>query len=197
MSNVFEEVRNGVTIAQAIQYLGLKPTETKGDQMRFGCPNCGGSDKRTLSVNLTKGFQCFSGSKRGDDATSLVAHVKNIRQRDAAEELAGHFLRNATEARAKAPAKGRGDTGGNVDVSPLELLGISDNRVFRLGIMEEDGRVLFPMRDDKGVKLGTLMIATRADLPLVAWSTEDAEEIVKADVATDLKSLWRVVKGGA
>src|SRR5437016_5593638 len=122
MPSIFEEVRNGVTIAQAIDYLGLQATETKGDQLRFGCPKCGGTDRRTLSVNLQKGYRCFAGDKKGDDATALVAHVRGIRNGEAAQLLKDHFLLSSTKpTRATVKAGGRGD-GANA-VSPLELLG--------------------------------------------------------------------------
>ena len=67
---IFDEVRERVSITDAISYLGMKPTETKGDQLRFGCPKCGGSDRRTLSINVSSGkFQCFTAKKGGNDAT--------------------------------------------------------------------------------------------------------------------------------
>lgn len=198
MTSIFEEVRERVSIRDAIQYLGLKPTETKGDQLRFACPNCSQTDRRALSVNVGSGkFQCFSGKRGGNDATALVAHVKGISQTQAAKDLKDHFIGSSTEARTRmSEPKGRSDPPRG-EVGPLELLGISDNRVFALGIIEEGGRVCFPMRDDRGKVLGTLMIATREDLPLVAWVTEDDDEIAKADAPSSLQQLWRVVKGGA
>ncbi|MDP3074744.1 hypothetical protein [Bradyrhizobium sp.] len=195
MASIFEEVRNGVTIAQAIDYLGLKATETKGDQLRFACPKCGGTDQRTLSINLVKGFRCFAGDKKGDDATALVAHVRGIRNGEAAQLLKDHFLRSSTEARpARVEPKGRGDAAKSVDVSPLEILGIDDDVAERLGIVIEDGRILFEQRDPMGAKLGTLALATREDMPLVEWIAAD---ITKAHAPSTLQGLWRVVKGGA
>lgn len=199
MSSIFEEVRNGVTIAQAIAFLGLKATETKGDQLRFPCPHCKGSDKRTLSVNLNKGFRCFSGDRKGDDATALVAHCLGIRNGEAAQRLKDRYLsaarsHSATEPeRATAKAKGRPDTSQG-EVRPLEILGISDELAERLHIQIEDGRVLFEQRDERGVKVATLALATRDDLPLVEWV---AEAEADAPQANNLKFLWRVVKGGA
>jgi hypothetical protein len=190
MPTIFEEVRNGVTISQAIDYLGLKPTETKGEQLRFACPKCGGTDKRTLSVNLSKGFRCFAGDKKGDDATALVSHCLGIRNGEAAQRLKDQFLRSATKPEAARPkVTGRSDAPQG-DVRPLEILGISDEHADRLHIVIEDGRVRFEQRDERGIKLGTIALATRDDLPLVEWI---AEEAPKAD---GLKGLWRVVKGG-
>lgn len=196
MPNVFEEVRAGVSIADAIAFLGIKPTETKSDQLRFACPKCGGTDKRTLSVNLQKGFRCFAGDKKGDDATALVAHCLGIRNGEAAQRLKDRYLSaarspSATKPEAKAEGKGRGD--GVNAVSPLEILGISDELADRLHIQIEDGRVLFEQRDERGIKLGMLALATRDDLPLVEWTAEVQDEAKPQD----LKGLWRVVKGGA
>jgi hypothetical protein len=191
MASIFEEVRNGVTIAQAIDYLGLQATETKGDQLRFGCPKCGGTDRRTLSINLQKGFRCFAGDKKGDDATALVAHVRGIRNGEAAQQLKDHFLHSSTKPKPeKAKAKGRSDQPQG-EVRPLELLGISNDLADRLQIQVEDGRVLFEQRDEHGTKLGTLALATRDDLPLVEWIGE-----TEVKTPSSLQGLWRVVKGG-
>jgi hypothetical protein len=59
MSTIFDDVRGRVSIADAIAFLGLKATETKGDQFRFACPKCGDSDKRTLSDQLAKRLSMF------------------------------------------------------------------------------------------------------------------------------------------
>lgn len=193
--SIFDDVRGRVSIADAISFLNLKATEVKGDQLRFPCPKCGG-DSRVLSVNLQKGFRCFAGDKKGDDATALVAHVRGIRNGEAAQLLKGHFLHSATKPTAKAEGKGRSDTSQDA-VRPLELLGMSQDLADRLHIVVEDGRVLFEQRDEHGTKLGTLALATRADLPLVQFITEIDSTITQADSAPDLKSLWRVVKGGA
>lgn len=193
--NIFDEVRNNVTISQAIDYLGLKATETKGNQLRFPCPKCGGSDARSLSVNLQKGFRCFKGDKKGDDATALVAHCLGIRNGEAAQRLKDQFLRSATKPEAKADGEGR--SGAQViEARPLELLGIDGELAERLQIEEEGSHVFFPMRDQAGVKLGTIAIATRADLPLVSWIAE-AESAEKPVQASSLKDLWRMVKGAA
>lgn len=200
MSNIFQEVRECVSIAQAIAFLGLQPTETKGDQLRFGCPKCGGTDKRTLSVNLVKGFRCFAGDKKGDDATALVAHCLGIRNGEAAQRLKDHFKDqfgsaarspSATKPEAKAKGEGRSDKSQG-EIRPLEILAISDELAERLHIQIEDGRVLFEQRDERGVKFGMLALATRDDLPLVEWIPEEEQPKVSS-----LQGLWRVVKGGA
>jgi hypothetical protein len=192
LSNIFEDVKARVTMRDAIEFLGLKKTEQKGDQFRFPCPACKGKDPRTLSVNTEKGYRCFSSGKSGNDCIALVAHCMSITQSEAAKELQAHFLvPSSTEARrATVEPKGRGESANAV--SPLELLGISQEVADRLHIIVEDGRVLFEQRDEHGTMLGTLALATRDDLPLVEWI---GQEEVKAP--SSLQGLWRVVKGGA
>lgn len=194
MPNIFEEVRHAVTISQAIDYLGLKPTETKGDQLRFPCPKCGGNDKRTLSVNLQKGFRCFSGDKKGDDATALVAHCLGIRNGEAAQKLKEQFLLTSTEPRAAKPeAKGRGESANAF--SPLEhpvidMLGIDPSILEAIGGGYDGERITLPIRTATGELKLTLGIATSADQsPLLLFS-----ETVEAKAAPDdLRKMFRVV----
>lgn len=195
--SLFDEVRARVRMSDAIDYLSLKPTEQKGDQLRFPCPHCKGNDRRTLSVNTAEDkFRCFTGGKGGTDATAFVAHCQGISQTEAAKLLASHFLtdnalpRSSTKPAATKPkADGRSESPAE-ELRPLELLGISDDLVDRLHILVEDGRVLFEQRDERGIKLGMLALATRDDLPLVEWIAQDEPK------AEGLRGLWRVVKGG-
>lgn len=183
MPNIFEEVRNGVTIAQAIEYLGLQATETKGEQLRFGCPKCGGSDRRTLSVNLQKGFRCFSGDKKGDDATALVAHCLGIRNGEAAQLLKDRFLHSATKPEpARAKAEGRGEDSDvlaplelETEHPLLELLGLTPAIMEAIGGGYSSkgtmaGRICLPLRTPDGTLVGYEGIATKPDMqPLLKF----------------------------
>jgi hypothetical protein len=192
--NIFEEVRARVTIAQAIEYLGLQPTETKGDQLRFACPACKGTDRRTLSVNLVKGFRCFSGDKKGDDATALVAHCRGIRNGEAAQLLKDHFITATKPAPTKAKAEGRGEIANGF--SPLEhpvidMLGIDKAMLEAIGGGFDGERITLPLRTPTGALCMTIGIATSADqTPLLLFS-----ETVEAQKAApdDLRKLFRVV----
>jgi hypothetical protein len=207
--NIFEEVRAGVTIAQAIDYLGLQATETKGDQLRFPCPHCKGSDKRTLSVNLVKGFRCFSGDKKGDDATALVAHVRGIRNGEAAQLLKDHFLRTATEPRAAKPEERERNEAAPDVLIPLtdlqtehpviEMLGLSEAAMTALqagycrkGVMT--GRIAIPLRLPTGELIGYLGIATKADqVPLLKFPLNLDERVKPKTEPDELRKLFRVV----
>jgi hypothetical protein len=196
--NIFEEVRNAVTISQAIEYLGLKPTETKGDQLRFPCPACKGNDKRTLSVNLSKGFRCFSGDKKGDDATALVAHCKGIRNGAAAQELKDQFLLSSTKpARETAKAEGRKETGNGFlplesSHPVIEMLGLQSELLEAMDAGFDGERILIPLRKANGEEVMTLRIATRADqVPLLLFS-ESVKPVAKPE-PDELRKMFRVV----
>jgi hypothetical protein len=206
--NIFEEVRAGVTIAQAIDYLGLQPTETKGDQLRFPCPKCGGTDKRTLSVNLVKGFRCFSGDKKGDDATALVAHVRGIRNGEAAQLLKERYLQGATKPEAKAKGEGREEAAPDV-LLPLTDLDIEHPVIEMLGltaaIMEAigggyckrgvmTGRICIPLRMPDGQLIGYQGIATKAEQQPLLLFPKSLEARIKTKPEPDeLRKLFRVV----
>jgi hypothetical protein len=207
--NIFEEVRARVTIAQAIEYLGLQPTETKGDQLRFACPACKGTDRRTLSVNLVKGFRCFSGDKKGDDATALVAHVRGIRNGEAAQLLKDNFLHGATKpAHESAKAEGREEAAPDV-LLPLTDLDIEHPVIEMLGltaaIMEAigggyckrgvmTGRICIPLRLPSGELVGYQGIATKAEQQPLLLFPKSLEARIKTKPEPDeLRKLFRVV----
>ena len=193
MASIYEEVKERVTVQDVASYLNLKRTKVEngkdGEQYRYPCPSCKNKDTHALSVNVEKGkFQCFSCGGKGNDVISLVAFINKIRQSEAAKQLHETFCSavrtsSSTEARSKkVELKGRSDTSQDV-VRPLEILGIDAPLAKHLGIVEDDGRVMFDLRDAQGIIHGTLAIATRDDLPLVEFTrdTEHHAEEPKAD----------------
>lgn len=192
---IFTDVKENVTIEQAAQYLGLKLIKTApSGERRYKCPVCETKDPDPLCIG-DQAFTCYgTGKKPHGDVIALVAHCKGISQTEAAKLLAKHFLASASTATKPRQTTADGEGGRSVagNAPALELLGISDDLAELLGILVEDGRVLFEMRDPQGVKHGTLGIATRDDIPLVEW-TEQHQPAQK----DGLKGLWRVVKGKA
>jgi len=185
--SVFDDVRNGVSLADAISYLKLKPSERKGDQLRFKCPYCTSGDDRALSVNLQKGFQCFASSKRGDDATALVAHCLGIKQREAADKLAAQFLTRSSPQPRQEKAQSLA-----LDHPVIEMLGIASTlAAIQGGFDSEKERVMFPLRASDGSLICTLGLATKADQePLLLFSEHKPVERADPDA---LRKLFRVV----
>jgi hypothetical protein len=206
MASIFEEVRNRVSLEDAIAFLSLKLTKREGDQLRFECPHCRGANKRALSINLDKGFRCFTSSKSGNDATALVAHCRNISQRDAAQMLCEHFRLEQEKPQAKE--RPVADDG----MKPLdyletenevaEMLGLTPKALETLGGGYANkgtmaGRLLIPLRAPTGTLLGYLGIATRdGQSPLLKFPDnldtlcQDGKKPIPADA---LRKMLRVV----
>jgi DNA primase len=79
----YAAIKAAYSFEQAIRCLGLN-VEKSGDQFRCPCPTCKTGGPRGLAITPGKGFYCF-GAKRGGDVISLVAHIKGIGQKDAAQ----------------------------------------------------------------------------------------------------------------
>ena len=191
----FAAVKERVGMAQAIQFLGLKLTKQENDQSRYSCPACKGGNDRALSINVGKGvFRCFEDKgKGGTDSIALVAHVKGIRQREAAVLLDEHFP-SAKAHSATSPAKVVQEGRAVPDIAEMLGIGPAALQALGAGYDEATQRFSVPLRSAAGVQFGTLGIATDADQrPLLAF-TFDEEETKKANIGPDgLRQLFRVV----
>jgi DNA primase len=85
----FADLKSRVSIEHAAEKLGLllKPS---GGKLRCACPVHGGGD-RAIVITPEKGLFCCFGSRpsSGGDQIQLVAHVKQIDVKEAAEFLGG------------------------------------------------------------------------------------------------------------
>ena len=227
---IYDDVRERVSMRDAAEFLqlGQPRIEAQGTQWRYQCPACRGGDKRSLSINISdnKGFGCFVGAVgkhpkvKGNDATSLVAHVRGITQRDAAEMLHEHFCsasRSVPVSSPKPPAR-REESKGlaaldylEAEHEVLDLLGVSEASALALGAGFAPrgtmaGRILIPLRLPNGILCGYLGIATKEDMaPLLlfpknleamclnaAQVEERAEEEPKPQ-PDELRKMFRVV----
>ena len=191
----FASIKERVDMAQAITFLNLKLTKQEGSQSRYECPACKG-DPRALSINIGKGvFRCFEDKgKGGTDSIALVAHVKGIRQREAAILLDEHFPDRGAKT-ATSPAKEAVQEGRAVpDIAQLLGIGPAAVQALGAGYDEATKRFAIPLRSANGVQFGVLGIATDADQrPLLAF-TFDEEETKKANTGPDeLRKMFRVV----
>ena len=118
----FSAIKERVGMADAITFLNLKLTKQEGDQHRFACPACKGGNDRALSINIGKGvFRCFEDrGKGGTDSIALVAHCKDIRQREAAVLLDEHFPDRGV-TKATSPAKVEPEGRAVPDIVEIEI----------------------------------------------------------------------------
>lgn len=84
----FEDIKASNPIETVAERLGLNMTKS-GASLRGKCPVCESSGDRNLAITPAKElFYCFSDGK-GGDVISLVAHVKGIGVKEAAQWLSG------------------------------------------------------------------------------------------------------------
>lgn len=177
----FQDIKARIRIEDAIPFLGLNLKRTTNGQLRGKCPACDSDNERALVVTPSKGAYCFN-EKRGGDLLWLVSHVKGIGVRQAAQELAAHFLTEPQEPRRSkqsgtGAAKESQQATGNVTLMPLSYLdhsqafGLDEETAKALGIgFAAKGlmrsRIAIPIRTDTGKLVGYVGIEPDADVKL-------------------------------
>ncbi len=165
----FDAIKRDTTFAQAIALLGLTLKQT-GQSMRGPCA-CGNGGDRALVITEGKGFYCF-GAQKGGDVIALVAHVKDIPVKEAAELLVNKPERKSTSTAEPV-------TGTVPGLKPLDLeydhpavaaLGFSPEDAEQLGIGYcgrgiMKGLVVAPIRLADGYLAGYVGLEEIAKLP--------------------------------
>ena len=86
----FAELKEKVSIEQAVEMLGLEVTKS-GGQLRAPCPACGNGGSRALAITPSKGLAyCFSAGV-GGDVIFLASHVDKCSLVEAGNRLADYF----------------------------------------------------------------------------------------------------------
>ncbi|MBK3666192.1 hypothetical protein JJE66_33845 [Bradyrhizobium diazoefficiens] len=186
----FKELKEHVSLHQAKDFLGLSWTQ-KGGEFRTKCPACNRGDDRCLVVTVSgekTGFSCWASTHKGvdgklkpehsGDQLALVAHVKQVTVRRAAEMLVDHFGNPKKLERAVNQAlKDRGIAALDhleFDHKVLGLAGMPADVCTALGLGYSKrgpmaGRVCVPIRMDDGTLVGYcgLAISPDEDVPFI------------------------------
>jgi DNA primase len=184
----FPEVKAANTIESVAQYLGLK-VKSHGETLRCECPVHGGGDRSLVITPRKSLFYCFApDGKDGGDQIQLLAHVRQIGAKEAAQELLK--LRAPSKP---APEKPPHDRGGAMQ--PLEHLDPSHVAVATLGLSETlakdlgigfttkglmKGTVAIPVKERDGSLVGYVGV-TRGEQPRTARSYDPSKIIFNAD----------------
>ncbi len=98
----YQAIKQAVSVEKAASFLGLK-LKPHGDTHRGDCPAC---DKpRVLIVTPSKNVWYCHALKKGGDAIYLVAHVRGIKQSEAAQLLQDHFMREPEKPKRRSYKK--------------------------------------------------------------------------------------------
>ncbi len=110
--DLFEKIKANVGYLKVFDFLGLqmKPANspTAGHQYRGPCPVCQRGGDRILVYTIGRASWCCHSNvcspkgqrKKGGDIIGLVAHVKGIKQTEAAKLLQDAFMREPEKPKA-------------------------------------------------------------------------------------------------
>lgn len=87
----FKALRQRIPIEQACAMLGIS-LKKAGAQLRGPCPICSHASDRCFVVTpALNRYWCFGNCGSGGDVIELVAQVRQLSHKDAAQLLAEHF----------------------------------------------------------------------------------------------------------
>jgi len=208
----FAELKQRVSIEQVATWIGaqLKP---HGAQLRGPCPICKAGGDRAFVITPAKGcYYCFGECRKGGDAIALVANIKHLSPKEAAEAIARQFAGTRTATVPdRSPQPITQEKGAlkpldylQSDHEAVRALGLSDEtaRAFAIGYAPRGilrGRVAVPIRDRAGVLLAYCGIATTNEQSprfLFPSNFDPASAIFNADriAAGELNLLANVVQ---
>lgn len=131
----FAELKAKTTFSDALKLLELTLKQS-GNQWRGPCPACKAGGDRALVVTEGKGYFCFADHKGGDQI-ALVAHVKEISAKDAAQELARHVglgtVPSAGKSTVATVPQSEGGKDGERTFQPLSYLEPEHDAVIAIG----------------------------------------------------------------
>lgn len=154
----FSEVKERVSIDQAVQKLGLKATKS-GQQLRAPCPICRTGGDRALAITPAKNlFYCFA-AQSGGDQIQLAAHVRNEGPKQAAQWLLGNVPVPSSGTRT-VPTVSKEHAGG---FTPLDYLQADHAAVEAVGFDQETAAALGVGYAPKGLMKGTVAIPVRLE----------------------------------
>ena len=154
----FEEIKAANAISEVAEKLGLNLTKS-GSTLRGKCPACESDGSRNLAITPDKNlFFCFSDGK-GGDAISLVAHVKGIGVKAAAEWLQGSATPTPSNGKtSKEKAKADQPSAG---FQPLEYLEPAHEAVLAMGFNPDDADRIGLGYAQRGMMKGLVAVPIR------------------------------------
>lgn len=152
----FQQVKEAVSLEQAAQFLGLKLKPSQ-HQLRGACPRCNAGGDRTLALTPARSvWYCFN-SSAGGSVIDLVAHIKEVPLKDAADELAKHFGIGKTTS-PTVPQKVQEKEG---TLKPLDYLEHDHAAVVTVGFDPDTAKALGIGYAAKGIMRGTVAVPIR------------------------------------
>ena len=163
----FAELKECVSIRDGMKLLGLD-FKRSGQSYRGPCPACESGGDRALVVTPSKNaFYCFA-QRRGGDVIALVAHVKGISMKEAAETLAGDSFsstRNSNSTRKSTVPEERTEQkeAEPKQLQPLRYLQSDHDLVLAAGVLPDTADYFGAGYAPKGI------MRTKLAIPVHTW----------------------------
>lgn len=148
----FQTIKDEHLIETVAERLGLNLTK-RGNQLRGPCPISEAGGERALCITpAKKAFYSF-GAGHGGDVIALVAFIKQIDTKAAAQWIVGNSSEESTVPKEKgSPSEG---------FKPLDYLEADHDAVVALGFEPEDADRIGVGYAKRGVMRGTVAVPVR------------------------------------
>lgn len=169
MSLDFQQVKNDFPIEKVVELLGIEVTKQRNGQLRGNCPIHGGNDPRGFVITPARNLAyCFKGCGGGDQLW-LIAKVKDISSKEAAEWLVGGTSTRTVPDREQSPEQFQPLDYLEPDHQAVEAVGFDPEIAAAAGIGfagrgTMKGTVAVPVRLSDGTLIGYIGII-EATLP--------------------------------
>ena len=155
----FNEVKAQFSIETAVQKLGLKVAKSAA-QLRGACPVCKQGGDRALAITPARNlFYCFA-AQAGGDQLALVAHIREVSMKEAAEWLTG-TVQNGTSTSTSTSTVSKKDASGGF--APLDYLQPDHDAVAVVGFDVDTAKALGIGYAPKGILRGLVAIPVRLE----------------------------------
>ncbi len=148
----FAELKERTPIESVIDLLGLNMKQ-HGNQWRGPCPSGKGGERALVVTPEKKAWYSF-GVKKGGDVIALVAFVKDLKPREAAEFLSGQSVPEEKEEPTERAERG---------FRPLDYLEPDHEAVEAVGFLSADAARLGVGYAKRGVLRGTVAVPVRLE----------------------------------
>lgn len=152
----FEAIKASNPIDQAAIQLGLA-LKKQGQAFRSACPT-GQGDERSLVITPAKGAWYSFAAQKGGDVIALVAFVKGISPKEAAQWLQGDTQPEKKKQEEPVKEQSRGEERG---FQPLDYLQYDHDAVVALGFDPEFAKAVGIGYAPRGVMRGTIAVPVR------------------------------------
>jgi DNA primase len=147
----FAEVKAANPIEKVVELLGIEVVKQRNGQLRGCCPIHDGNDPRGFVITPAKGlWYCFKGCGGGDQL-ALIAKVKDITPKEAAEWLVGGTSPRTVPDREPVPEQ----------FQPLDYLDPEHEAVDAVGFPADVAQAVGIGYAPKGTLKGTVAIPIR------------------------------------